>query len=130
MQRTIQIFTTATGSSSAPALSLEQAIAQARKECLEQDKKIVELSKSTLQRRVTGGKSRKESHEYQSWLTKDEAEIVVSFAIACADQGFPLSHRWLKEYIDQIARPRWGNNFPEDGIGKQWTKDFVSDHSD
>jgi hypothetical protein len=130
MQHAIQIFTEGHSSSSTPAPSLHDALAQAEKECLQQDKKKVTLSKSTLQRRANGGLSKKEAHEHESWLTKEEAEIVVVFAIACADRGFPLSHRRLKEHVDQLARARWGDKFPETGVGKQWTKDFVSDHSD
>ncbi|KAJ7179995.1 hypothetical protein C8R43DRAFT_848834, partial [Mycena crocata] len=55
---------------------------------------------------------------------------VVSFAISLADRGFPLSHCRLKEHVDEIARARWGAKFPVDGVGKQWTKKFVSDHPD
>jgi hypothetical protein len=106
-----------------------EAITQAQRECLEQDKNIIQLSKSTLQRRVTGGLSRRQGHEHESWITKVEADIVVTFTIECADRGFPLSHRRLKEHVDQLARARWGDRFPEEGMGKQWTKNFVSDHS-
>ncbi|KAJ7209936.1 hypothetical protein C8J57DRAFT_946444, partial [Mycena rebaudengoi] len=99
-------------------------------ECLEQEGTAIALSKSTLQRRAKGGKTRREAHEFEGWLTKDEAQTVISFTIECADRGFPLSHRRLKEHVDQIAHARWGDRFPESGIGKQWTKDFVTDHSD
>ncbi|KAJ7024114.1 hypothetical protein C8F04DRAFT_881576, partial [Mycena alexandri] len=56
--------------------------------------------------------------------------LSVTFAIECADRGFPLSHRRLKEHVDQLARARWGTGFPDDGVGKQWTKKFVSDNCD
>ncbi|KAJ7442314.1 hypothetical protein FB451DRAFT_961463, partial [Mycena latifolia] len=99
-------------------------------ECAEQDKKLVKLSTSALHRHVHGGKGRVEGHEHEGWLTKEEAEVVITFAIACADRGFPLSHRRLKEHVDTIARARLGVSFPAEGVGKQWTKDFVSDHHD
>lgn len=130
LQRAIQIHTGAQpGPSSQHTPSLMEAITQAQRECLEQDKNIIQLSKSTLQRRVTGGLSRRQGHEHESWITEVEADIVVAFAIECADRGFPLSHRRLKEHVDQLARARWGDRFPEEGMGKQWTKNFVSDHS-
>ncbi|KAJ7032140.1 hypothetical protein C8F04DRAFT_886400, partial [Mycena alexandri] len=103
---------------------------QAQRECLEQDKKHIKLTTSTLSRRLNGGVSKREAHEHESWLTAAEADTVISYAIACADRGFPLSHCRLKEHIDQIARARWGSRFPAAGVGKQWTKIFVSDHSD
>ncbi|KAJ7167922.1 hypothetical protein C8R46DRAFT_835093, partial [Mycena filopes] len=103
---------------------------QAQRECLQQDKKHISLSTSTLSRRLNGGLSKAEAHQHESWLTPAEADIVILFAIACADRGFPLSHRRLKEHVDVIARARWGSRFPGTGVGSQWTKTFVSDHSD
>jgi hypothetical protein len=129
MQHAIQIFTEGHNSSSTPP-SLQQVLTQAQRECFEQDKKTVKLSKSTLQRRVRSGQSRRAAHEHESWLAKEEAELVVSFAIECTDRGFPLSHWRLKEHVDELAQAHWGNKFPETGVGQQWTREFVSDHSD
>jgi hypothetical protein len=39
-----------------------------------------------------------------------------------------LSHRRLKEHVDQILHARLGDKFPAEGVGKQWTQHFVSDH--
>ncbi|KAJ7724118.1 hypothetical protein B0H16DRAFT_1786475, partial [Mycena metata] len=94
---------------------------QAEAECLAQ-KKIVRLSKATLARRVKGGRSTREAHEEQKWLTSDEERVVIHAAIDYANRGFPLSHRRLKEHVDEIARARWGDKFPADGVGKQWTR--------
>jgi hypothetical protein len=59
-----------------------------------------------------------------------EERVVIDFAVECANCGFPLSHRRLKEHVDKIARARWGDKFPADGVGKQWTTWFVSDHDE
>jgi hypothetical protein len=32
--------------------------------------------------------------------------------------------------VDEIARARWGDKFPAEGVGKQWTRHFVSDHAE
>jgi hypothetical protein len=72
----------------------------------------------------------REAHEEQKWLTSDEEWVVIDFAVECANRGFPLSHRRLKEHVDEIARARWGDKFPTDGVGKQWMTWFVSDHDE
>jgi hypothetical protein len=130
IKRAVVICTEGHGSSSSTQTSYAQAATQARLECLEQDKKIIEISTSTLQRRVNGGHSRQEGHKHEKWETKEEADIIIEFAIAMADRGFPLSHRRLKEHVDAILRARLGSGFPAEGVGKQWSKKFVSDHSD
>ncbi|KAJ7046210.1 hypothetical protein C8F04DRAFT_987919, partial [Mycena alexandri] len=130
MQRAIKIMEAEEGSSSSPPPSLKTATQQAQRECLQQDKKHISLSTSTLSRRLNGGLSKTEAHQNECWLNSAEADVVISYVIACADRGFPLSHRRLKEHVDVIARARWGTRFPETGVGKQWTKMFVSDHSD
>ncbi|KAJ6543095.1 hypothetical protein B0H19DRAFT_855314, partial [Mycena capillaripes] len=92
LQRAIQILAEAQGSSSQPPLSLEDARKQAERECLAEKKKIVMLSKSTLHRRVNGGRSTREAHEEQRWLNDEEEKVVIALAIDCANRGFPLSH--------------------------------------
>ncbi|KAJ7177098.1 hypothetical protein C8R46DRAFT_810386, partial [Mycena filopes] len=99
-------------------------------ECLAQEKKTVDISKSTLDRRIKGGVNRKDGHEHHAWLTKEETVIVVDFAAECSERGFPLSHRRLKEHVDEIVRARLGDAFPAEGVGRQWTHKFVSDNID
>jgi hypothetical protein len=96
--------------------------------CLRETKKVVKVSKSTLLRRINGGRSIREAHEGSKWLSKEEGDTVVKFAIECANRNFPFSHRRIKEHVDEIASARWGSTFPKGGVGKQWTHHFVSDH--
>ncbi|KIK65808.1 hypothetical protein GYMLUDRAFT_70101 [Collybiopsis luxurians FD-317 M1] len=42
-----------------------------------------------------------------------------------ARRGFPLTHEILKDEVDSIIRTRLGNQFPEEGVGKQWTSRFI-----
>lgn len=128
LQRAIQIYTEGRGSSSPP--SLEDARKQAQRECVAETKKIIKFSKATVAQRVNGGRSTREAHEDKKWLTSDEERVVIDFAIDCANRGFPLNHRRLKEHVDEIARARWGDRFPAQGVGKQWTRRFVSDHAE
>lgn len=128
MQRAIQIHREALASSN--PRSLKQICKQAEDECSQETKKVVKLSKSTLGRRIHGGRSHHDAHEEQKWLSTEEINAVVDYAIACADRGFPLSHKRIKEHVDEIAHARWGDKFPEEGVGKQWTHRFISDNSD
>jgi hypothetical protein len=61
-------------------------------------------------------------------LSKEKANTVVKYAIECANCNFPLSHERIKEHVNEIARACWGDAFPEEGVGKQWTHRFVSDY--
>ena len=44
--------------------------------------------------------------------------------------GFPLSHRRLKEHVDEILCAQLGDKFPEEGVDRNWTQRFVEKHSD
>ncbi|KZP02153.1 hypothetical protein FIBSPDRAFT_689284, partial [Athelia psychrophila] len=37
----------------------------------------------------------------------------------------PLSHRRLKEHVDEIMRERLGKAYPAEGVGRNWTSQFV-----
>ncbi|KIJ70358.1 hypothetical protein HYDPIDRAFT_78831 [Hydnomerulius pinastri MD-312] len=50
--------------------------------------------------------------------------------IEMAKRGFPLSHRRLKEHVDEICCARLGSAFPKLGVGQNWTHRFVERHSD
>jgi Tc5 transposase DNA-binding domain len=103
---------------------------QAEAECFQMTKKVVKLSSSTLDRRVKGGQSHKEYHKGQRWLNDEENEAVLLDITLNAQRGFPLTHRRIKEHVDEIARARHGNAFPVTGVGKKWTHRFVSDNKD
>ena len=50
------------------------------------------VSKSTLQRLVTGGESMSAFNAGKQRLTPAEKHVVVDFCLESADQGFPLTH--------------------------------------
>ncbi|KAJ7149854.1 hypothetical protein C8R43DRAFT_846151, partial [Mycena crocata] len=124
----VEIYQEGQGSSSNTTPSLQKALEKAQQECLDQTGKVVKISKAKLHRRVHGGKSRQEAADERAWLTPEEVEVVVGFAVECGNRGFPLSHRRLKEHANQILRARLGADFA--GVGKQWSTRFVSDHAD
>lgn len=87
----------------------------------------VPLSFNTVYRLATGKQSIQDFNKSKAWLTKEESDIVIEFAIKTAAPGFPLSHRQLAEHVDEILHARLGPTFH--GVGKNWTDYFVEKHS-
>jgi hypothetical protein len=96
---------------------------------LEKGKRI-SLNYTTLRNLSNGGTVLATFNNEKSWLLREEAEEVVAYIIEVASWGYGLSHRRVKEHVDQICRARLGKKFPAMGVGKQWTHRFVERHSD
>lgn len=92
--------------------------------------RTVKLNHNTLANRVKGGKSLSQFNAEKAWLTETETKVVIDYTLECADRGFPLSHRRLKEHVDSILHARLGEEFPETGVGQNWTQRFVTAHHD
>lgn len=108
-----------------------QTVCQEMEEQYRREKgKFIHLAPTTLRRRAGGVKSQAESNAERSWLTTEEADLVISYIIEMSNRGFPLSHRRLKEHVDELLRACLGDQFPEGGVGKNWTQRFVEKHSD
>lgn len=97
--------------------------------CWKENKVSITLTKSALQRHIHGGKSRAQANaKKSSWLTDEEAEVIIRYAINLANQGWPLSTRRLTEHANLILRARIGESFA--GVGKNWARRFTEKHSD
>ncbi|THU98936.1 hypothetical protein K435DRAFT_603135, partial [Dendrothele bispora CBS 962.96] len=92
--------------------------------------KLIHLNHNTLHSLVKGGHLRADVNAKKSWLTPDEKEEVISYALECASWGHLLNHQRLKEHVDELCHVRLGSKFPESGIGKNWTYCFVARHAD
>jgi hypothetical protein len=66
----------------------------------------------------------------KSWITKEESDEVIRYAVETASWGHPLSQRRLKEHVDHILRTQIGSKFPSEGVGANWTCRFIEKHSD
>lgn len=91
---------------------------------------IIKLCHMTLKRLADGGRTRRDANAERAWLTQSEENIVVEFLNEMAARGFPYSHRRTKEIVDMIARARLGTEFPETGVGMNWTHRFTKRHAD
>lgn len=92
--------------------------------------KDIKIDPTTLNRRVNGGLGIIDSNALKAWLNPEEADVIIEYVIEVAARGFPLSHRRLKEHVDEILKARIGEKFPVEGVGKHWTNRFVEKHSD
>ncbi|EPS96425.1 hypothetical protein FOMPIDRAFT_1082667, partial [Fomitopsis schrenkii] len=90
----------------------------------------IKLNYNTIIRGAHGTQSRAESNESRGWLTAEETDVVLEYIIELGQRGFPLSHRRLKEHVDEILEARLGSTFLATGVGKKWTSRFVEKHSD
>ncbi|GBE84500.1 Pogo transposable element with KRAB domain [Sparassis crispa] len=73
---------------------------------------------------------RTEHDAENGWLTLTEVELVLQYIIELGNRGFPLSHRRLKEHVDEILQAHLGDTFLAKGVGKNWTHRFIQRHSD
>jgi hypothetical protein len=90
----------------------------------------IKLSPSVLDRLVKGGCTLQQARDEKTHLTPAETDLVIKFVVECGDRGFPLSHRRLKEHVDEILKVRLADGFPEGGVGKNWTQRFSSHNCD
>ncbi|KAJ7583957.1 hypothetical protein C8J56DRAFT_716123, partial [Mycena floridula] len=90
----------------------------------------ITLNHNTLRNLINGHQPRSAVNAERGWLRKEEVEAVIAYTQEIADWGHGFSHRRLKEHVDEILRARLGKNFPETGVGIQWTQRFVEKYSD
>jgi len=73
---------------------------------------------------------RARSNAEKGWLRDEEAKEVIDYAAEIAKWGHGLSHRRLKEHVDEILHARLRSKFPETSVSAQWTYHFMEKHSD
>ncbi|KAH7904161.1 hypothetical protein BJ138DRAFT_1096028 [Hygrophoropsis aurantiaca] len=78
---------------------------------------FIKLSHATLARHAAGGRTVAEMNAAKSWLTDVEVERVLAYVEEIGNRGFPLSHRRLREHVNEICRTRLGMSFT--GVGKK-----------
>ncbi|KAG1888872.1 uncharacterized protein F5891DRAFT_890562, partial [Suillus fuscotomentosus] len=85
---------------------------------LESTGKLIKLSFSTLSRLAAGGNSLAKARAAETWLTTEETELVIAYIEELGNCGFPLSHKRLREHVNEICTTRLGEGFR--GVGQQW----------
>ena len=84
----------------------------------------------TISRRLKEGRSCTQFNaETNAWLRPEEEDMVILYCLDLASRAFPLNHKTLKTHVDAILRARLGDDFPNSGVGINWTSRFVEKHS-
>ncbi|KAG2368984.1 hypothetical protein BDR07DRAFT_1268665 [Suillus spraguei] len=65
--------------------------------------KLIKLSYSTLICLAAGGKILSETNAAIAWITEEETKQVIAYIQEVGDCGFPLSHKQLREHVNEIC---------------------------
>lgn len=109
-------------------LGLHQICKIMNEEAWKEENTHLGLDKQTLFRRIKGVLSQAQSNSKRgSWLTDEEATVIIDYANQMARVGWPLSRRRIQEHAHLILEARLGTEWP--GFGKNWIDRFISKHS-
>ncbi|PBK69892.1 hypothetical protein ARMSODRAFT_956698 [Armillaria solidipes] len=80
------------------------------------------LNHNTLRNLANGGRSKADFNATKAWLTQAEEKNIVGIVKEYGEWGFPVTHRRLKELVDEVCRTRLGDKFlgPPLGIKTGW----------
>ncbi|KAJ7580840.1 hypothetical protein C8J56DRAFT_896196 [Mycena floridula] len=85
-------------------MGLRQVCREVEKEFFKETGRTITLNHNTLRNLANGGRSLTEFTEGKCWLLKEEVEEVIAYVKETAAWGYGLSHRRLKEYVDEICQ--------------------------
>lgn len=86
------------------------------------------VSKSTLGRAIEGKLTRSAFSESRQKLTPVQERVLVDFITESADRGFPLVHRQIEEYANELLIRAQGPD--AEPVGKSWIFAFLDRHRD
>jgi hypothetical protein len=94
-----------------------------------QASKALEVSRTTLTRRMKGIKTQQEARETQQLLTCQEERALVDWISRSTATGNPVPYPYIKEMAEEIRRSRAGENVEFlRPIGTSWTTSFIQRH--
>jgi 4-hydroxybenzoate polyprenyltransferase len=79
------------------------------------------IPRTTLQERLNGRTTRKESHEFCQRLSEQQESHLAQWILAQANLGFAPTHKQVKEFATTIIRSG-GDDQP---LGKRWMEGFI-----
>ena len=91
--------------------------------------KALGVARTTLRRRVNGGKTRKEVREPTQLLTQQEEKALADWITSATAAEHPITHRYIKEIAHRIRESR-ADIQPEylHPIGKNWMGALLQCH--
>ena len=93
--------------------------------------KALGISKSTLLRRINGGKSRAEARQAQQLLSKAQEKALAEWISQLTATGHPARHEFIREMAEEIRKQRDDSidarttNLP---ISREWVPQFLNRH--
>lgn len=86
------------------------------------------VSKTTLHRRLKGGKSRVEGKENQQRLTPQEEKALAAWISASTRSGNPVQHDFIREMAEHLIKQRVGDDQIVPQLGSSWVPSFLRRH--
>ncbi|PBK82536.1 hypothetical protein ARMGADRAFT_946408, partial [Armillaria gallica] len=87
--------------------------------------KEIKLNHATVINHAKGKNTCAQNNAQKAWLTPKEVEIIIAYIIELRNHGFPLSHWWLKEHVNEILGAWLRDHFLIGSVGKKWTHCFL-----
>jgi hypothetical protein len=95
---------------------------------VDQAAKELSISKTTLIRRLKGGKSRSEGQETNQLLTTQEEKALATWISTSTATGNPVQHEFIREMAEKLIKQRIPNNQFVPPIGLTWVPSFLRRH--
>lgn len=99
---------------------LYQSVNHAAKEC--------GVSRTTLSRRLKGGKSRSEGQENNQLLTPQEENALASWISTATSAGHPIQHDFIREMAEEVIKHRAADDQILTRLGCTWVPAFLRRH--
>ena len=90
--------------------------------------RTVGLSKSTLRRRMKGGKTRAEARESQQQLTCQQEKALVDWISHATVSSNPVPHQYIKQMAEEIRSSRTEEGTSLRPLGTTWMEAFLGRH--
>jgi len=90
--------------------------------------KTLDISVTTLARRMAGGKNIAESREDQQKLTIAEEQAIAEQVSQLSETGFPVTHPWLHEMAEKLRERHTDDSQFLTPLGQQWATRFLQRH--
>ncbi|KAF8220796.1 hypothetical protein L208DRAFT_1331734 [Tricholoma matsutake] len=83
---------------------LHKICEQVEEECWKAEKVRINISKTSLSCYARSGRTQAQFNAEKSWVTKEEAEVIIEYAIQVENQGHRLVLRRLEEHANEILQ--------------------------
>ncbi|KAJ4859594.1 tc5 transposase DNA-binding domain-containing protein [Trichoderma breve] len=83
------------------------------------------VPRATLQKRLSGGVTRRQANEHKQRLSKDKEHHLAQWILASDELGFPPSYQEVRDFAAKVVKAG-GDDEP---LGKAWLDNFLRRNS-